>query len=93
MVWPLLEHQRQSDRQFAGLIHIKIGGTDCAVTSGRLYDSGNDSTVLFSTVPRFTVGNNYEVDTVGLGGGSSTARRSPARAASAMSKARRSRTR
>lgn len=59
---------------FAGLTHIKIGGTDYAVTSGPTYDSGNDSTdILFSTVPRFTVGNNYEVDTVGLGGGDTTA--------------------
>lgn len=58
----------------AALTHIKIDGTDYPVTSGPTYDGGNNATdTYFNTVPRFTLGNNYSIELVGLGGGDTTA--------------------
>ena len=71
LAWSISGNQESS---LAALTHVKIGGTNYAVTSGPTYDGSTDTAVYFNTVPRFTIGATYPgIELVGLGGGDTTA--------------------
>lgn len=52
----------------ASLTHLKVDGTDYAVTSGPSFD-GSSTEVEFGPASNFVVGNSYSLELVGLGGG------------------------